>query len=181
MKVLLHACCGPCSCYPVPRLRKEGLDVHGYFFNPNIHPYTEYLRRLETMKQYAEMVYLPVIYDDYPFEDYFRKVVYREGERCHNCYAMRLQRTAATARRLGFDAFTTTLLYSKFQKHDAIREIAGKLAGEYNIDFYYLDLREGWKEGIKISREMELFRQQYCGCVYSEWERYKGGKANAKG
>ncbi len=177
MKILAHLCCAPCSCYTVPKLRDAGHEVHGYFYNPNIHPYTEYMKRKEAMEQYAAAMDLPMNYGEYALDDYLRKVVYKENERCAECYRLRLRNTAYAARKGKFDAFTTTLLYSKYQKHELIKEIALSLANEYNLEFYYEDFRDGWKEGIDISREMQLYRQQYCGCIYSELERYSEKKS----
>ncbi len=173
MKLLMHVCCGPCALYPLQVLREEGYEVHGYFFNPNIHPFSEYTRRLHTLKTYAEGEAWPVIYArEYPVEEYFRLVAYRETERCRFCYLLRLERAAEAAKRGGFDAFTTTLLVSPFQKHDMIREVGEAAAGKYGITFLYRDFRAGFKEGVKRSKELGMYRQQYCGCVYSERERY---------
>ncbi|ACX52723.1 protein of unknown function DUF208 [Ammonifex degensii KC4] len=173
MKVLLHICCGPCAIYPVKVLRAENLEVYGFFFNPNIHPYTEYQRRREALAQFAESVDLPVIYaDDYPMEEFFRRVAYREALRCRFCYHLRLERTAAVAKHGRFDYFTTTLLVSPFQKHELIKETAEAVAEAYGLPFLYRDFRPGFKEGVELSKELGLYRQQYCGCLYSEKERY---------
>jgi len=144
----------------------------GFFYRHNIHPYTECLKRQETLQNYAEMADFRVIYQDgYDLEGFIRNVVFRESDRCAYCYYDRLRSTALIAKRGKFDYFTTTLLYSKFQKHDmikAIGESAGKSAG---VPFFYHDFREGWKEGIEESKRLGLYRQQYCGCIYSEKER----------
>jgi hypothetical protein len=154
-------------------LRDEGHEVHGYFFNPNIHPFSEYNRRRDALKAYADTEAWPVIYArEYPVEEYFRRVAYRETERCSFCHLLRLERAAGVAKRGGYDAFTTTLLVSPFQKHDTIREVGEILAGKYGISFMYRDFRTGFKEGVKRSKELGMYRQQYCGCVYSEKERY---------
>jgi predicted adenine nucleotide alpha hydrolase (AANH) superfamily ATPase len=172
-KVLLHICCGPCASYPVPALREQGHDVMGYFYNPNIHPYTEYLKRKEALQQYAENVDLKVIYDDkYNPVDYFQNISYRESNRCMICYQMRLDKAAHIAKKGKFDFFTSTLLVSKLQKHNLIKEIGEAMGKKYGVPFLYQDFREGFKQSGVISREMGLYRQQYCGCLYSELERY---------
>jgi len=175
LKILLHICCAPCSIYPVRTLRSDGFDVMGFFYRHNIHPYTECLKRQETLQNYAEMIKLRVIYQNgYDMEGFIRNVVFRETDRCLYCYHDRLRSAALIAKRGKFDYFSTTLLYSKFQKHEMIRdmgEAAGKAAG---VPFFYQDFREGWKQAIKESKELGLYRQQYCGCVYSEKERFFG-------
>ena len=173
MKILLHNCCGPCTIYPLQGLRELGHQVHGYFFNPNIHPYTEWLKRSETLLQYASENQLPVITDDqYDLEGYLREVVRREAERCRYCYSLRLERAARVAVRGNFDAFTTTLLVSPYQKHDLIREIGMAIAKETSIPFYYADFRPGYREAVQMSRSLGMYRQRYCGCIYSEKERF---------
>lgn len=173
MKTLLHICCAPCAIYPLNVLRGRGDDVHGLFYNPNIHPYSEYKRRLDTLEEYAKNVGLKVIVsDEYPMEEFLRNVVFREENRCRYCYYSRLEYTAHIARRGNFEGFTTTLLYSKFQDHDGIIHLGDSLAKKYGVDFRYYDFREGWKEGIDISKSLGMYRQQYCGCIYSEKERF---------
>lgn len=172
-KVLLHICCGPCATYPVPQLRQEGYEVRGYFYNPNIHPYTEYKNREEGLKKYAELVGLEVIYDQaYQPLKYFQSISYRENRRCFLCYQLRLEQAAHIAKKGKFDYFSTTLLVSKYQKHDLIRELGEAIGEKYNVPFLYRDFREGFKETVVRSKEMGLYRQQYCGCLYSEIERY---------
>ncbi len=177
MRLLLHTCCGPCSIYPVDSLREEGIEVYGYFYNPNIHPYTEWKKRRDTLEQYAGEIGLNVIFDDdYPLEEFLQRMVYRESVRCKFCYSMRLKKAASVAKRGKFDAFTTTLLVSPFQKHDLIKE-AGEAAGqEKGVPFYYRDFRPGFKEATVRSKELGMYRQQYCGCIYSEKERYYQSK-----
>ncbi|MBO8159936.1 epoxyqueuosine reductase QueH [Thermosyntropha sp.] len=172
-KVLLHICCGPCAIYPVSTLREHGYDLMGYFYNPNIHPYTEYLKRKEALEQFAELVQLKVIYDKkYDLKEFLQSISYRETKRCLICYKMRLEAAAHIAKKGKFDYFTTTLLVSRYQKHNLIVEIGEEAGKKYGIPFLYQDFREGFKEGIEISKNMGLYRQQYCGCIYSELERY---------
>jgi predicted adenine nucleotide alpha hydrolase (AANH) superfamily ATPase len=173
MKVLLHVCCANCAIYPVKMMREKGLDVMGFFYRHNIHPYTECLRRQEALQSYAEQINLKVIYQEgYDLEGFIQNVVYRESERCNYCYHDRLRSTALLARRGKFDYFSTTLLYSKHQKHDLIRSMGESIGKSAGIEFLYQDFREGWKEGIECSKQVGLYRQQYCGCIYSEKERY---------
>jgi predicted adenine nucleotide alpha hydrolase (AANH) superfamily ATPase len=149
------------------------MDVHGFFYNPNIHPYQEYQRRLLTLQEYAPTVSLPLqVNERYDMEEFLRLVVFREAERCRFCYGIRLQAAAIAAKQGKFDAFTATLLYSRYQKHDLIREIGEQIGQEVGVPFYYDDFRPGWQEGISGSKRLGLYRQQYCGCIYSEKERF---------
>lgn len=173
MKLLLHACCGPCTVYPLSILRNLGMDVTGHFYNPNIHPFKEFRRRLETLESFAQQEDLPLLLESkYGFTEFIRKVAFHEHKRCDICYSMRLEKCAALASESGYDCFSTTLLYSRYQRHDALVDLCEKLAHVYSINFYYQDFREGWQAGIDKSVEMKLYRQPYCGCIYSEQERY---------
>ncbi len=173
MNLLLHICCAPCAIYPLQALKDEGHQVTGFFYNPNIHPFIEYRKRLDTLLNFAEGIDLPLIHsEDYPLEDFMRMVTFRETLRCEPCYHLRLGRTAGTAREKGFDGFTSTLFYSKYQQHQSMKTIAEALSIETDTIFYYRDFRTGWKEGITESRNLGMYRQQYCGCLYSERERY---------
>ncbi len=173
MNVLLHMCCAPCSIYPLGELRAQGMAVTGFFYNHNVHPYQEYRRRLDTVREYAAKVDLPVIYqDEYRLGEFLAAVAGTPSRRCLYCYASRLEMAAMAAVKGGFDAFTSSLLYSRYQKHETIREVGEQLGTQYNIRFLYDDFRRGWRQGIDISRELGLYRQQYCGCIYSEQERY---------
>jgi epoxyqueuosine reductase len=173
MKLLLHICCAPCGIFPVRTLREDGIEVMGFFYRHNIHPYTECLRRQETLEAYAGQIDLRVIYQEgYDLEGFLRNVVYRETDRCRHCYYHRLQATALLAKRGKFDAFSTTLLYSKFQKHDLVRSIGEAVGNTVGIPFHYWDFRAGWKEGVETSKSLGLYRQQYCGCIYSEKDRF---------
>ncbi len=173
MKLLLHICCAPCSIYPLRVLREQAWEVQGYFYNPNIHPYQEYSRRLATLEEYAAQIALPLLVaPGYEMEQFLRWVVYREQDRCRFCYGLRLEQAARVAKEAGATAFSTTLLYSRYQKHDLIREIGFQIGLEVGIAFYYEDFRRGWREGMATSKELGMYRQQYCGCLYSEKERY---------
>ena len=176
-RILLHTCCAPCSIYPLQQLRHQDWAVHAFFYNPNIHPYQEFERRLNTLETYAQSVQLQVIArPDYDLEGFLRAVVFREQQRCIHCYAVRLEAAARLAKKSGFDAFTTTLLYSRRQKHELIRSIAEQASHTFGIPFYYEDFREGWREGQEKAKSLGIYRQQYCGCIYSEKERFYKAK-----
>ena len=173
MKILLHICCANCAIYPFESLKEKAEEAVGYFFNPNIHPYQEYQKRLEALKLYSESVGLEMIYrDEYLLEEFLKNVSHRVKERCQYCYSVRLEATAREAKNRGFDQFSTTLLQSTHQNHTKIRETAERIAQEIGIPFYYEDFRNGWKRGVEVSKGMGLYRQQYCGCIYSEKERF---------
>jgi predicted adenine nucleotide alpha hydrolase (AANH) superfamily ATPase len=154
-------------------LKSKGMDVMGFFYRHNIHPFTECLKREEALKNYAEDIGLAVIYPkDYQMEEFMRNVVFRENDRCAYCYHSRLEATAKIAKHGNFDAFTTTLLYSKFQNHDLITDMGRSVGKATGVDFYYEDFRTGWKTGIVQSKALNMYRQQYCGCIYSEKQRF---------
>jgi len=173
MRILLHTCCGPCALYPLRTLRTAGHDVTGFFYNPNIHPYQEYALRRDAVLRMAELESMPLIMrDDYDLESFLANVAAAPAKRCTYCYASRLRATAQAAAEGGFDAFSAALLYSRYQKHEEIRELGEQIGREHGVAFHYQDFRPGWQEGIRLSRELGLYRQQYCGCIYSEKERY---------
>ena len=176
MNLLLHMCCGPCSCYPVKVLREQGIEPTGYFFNPNIHPYKEWDMRLKAAEEFAARSEMKIITDKhYLLRDFLRRALaaeQAENGRCRMCYTWRLEETARYAAENGFDAFTSTLFYSIYQQHELMKETAEHFARVYGVKFHYEDFRPGWQEGIDMSVEMGLYRQPYCGCIFSEEERY---------
>lgn len=174
MNILLHVCCAPCAIYPVSRLRQAGFQPAGFFYNPNIHPSTEYAKRLATVREYSALAGLPVtVRDDYDLDAFLVRTAGTGPNRCEQCYRMRLDAAGAAARSQGFSLYTTSLLYSRHQKHDLIQGVAREMAREHGIEFFYEDFRTGWSEGIRKSKAMRLYWQQYCGCIYSERERYR--------
>ncbi len=180
-RILLHTCCAPCSIFPVAELRRENFRVHGFFYNPHIQPYQEFERRLEALRHFASLEDLPLIVrEDYEPETFFRQVAFRESNRCMYCYSLRLNAAASLARKSRFDAFTTTLLYSRQQKHELVISIAEEASKKNGIPFYYKDFRSGWKEGQESAKKIGIYRQQYCGCIYSEAERFCN-KFNSRG
>ncbi|MGW8194641.1 MAG: epoxyqueuosine reductase QueH [Desulforhopalus sp.] len=173
MKLLLHACCGPCTIFPFEVLRDSGVEVTAHFYNPNIHPFKEFRRRLSTFEDYGKEQNIPLLVDKtYGLKQFLRSVVYHENKRCSLCYLMRLEKSVQVAKDLAFDCFSTTLLYSKYQRHDELKKLCKTLSRKYDIDFFYQDFREGWQYGIDKSIESGMYRQPYCGCIYSEQERY---------
>ena len=173
MKVLLHICCANCAIYPIKSMKEDGHEVMGFFYRHNIHPYTECLKRQEALDAYAEKIDLKVIYQEgYDLEGFIQNVAFRESERCNYCYHDRLRSTALIAKRGKFNSFSSTLLYSKHQNHELIRSMGESIGKAVGVPFLYHDYREGWKEGIECSKQMGLYRQHYCGCIYSEKERY---------
>jgi len=182
VRLLLHTCCAPCAIYPVETLRNEGVEVMGFFYRHNIHPYTECLKRQETLVAFAESIDLKVILQNgYDVEGFLQRVVFRESSRCEICYHDRLKTTALVARKGKFDAFSSSLLYSRFQNHEMIRAIGESVGKTVGIPFYYRDFRSGWKYGIEASKRLGIYRQQYCGCIYSEKERYYSSPDRQKG
>lgn len=173
-KILLHICCAPCLIYPLRILRERGYDVMGFFYNPNIHPYSEFKKRLETLVTYSKIVMLPLTVDtSYDLEAFIEGQIKHRDDRCSFCYKTRLKRAFEWASKNNFTNLTTTLLYSKYQKHEKIKEICDELSAEYGVKFVYEDFRQGWHEGILESKAINMYRQNYCGCIFSEKERYK--------
>lgn len=180
MHLLLHICCAPCSIVPLQTLRAQGLEITGFFYNPNIHPFREYHKRKETLETYAQSQDLEVIYSDrYDLERFLEKTAPWDLNRCRICYLIRLEAAAQEARDRGLKAFSTTLLYSRYQKHDWIKEVGQEMGERYNVAFHYQDFRPGWYEGIQQSKALGLYRQPYCGCIFSEKERFAPRSASA--
>lgn len=172
-RLLLHICCGPCATFTVRYLRERGAEVTGYWYNPNIHPYSEYLKRREALAQYAQEIGLPILWGaPYDAVEFFRRVAGHEafGERCALCYRLRLEGTARAAAEGGFDLFSTTLLISPYQNLPIIRALGEELSHAYGVAFYFENLRRGFAEHHRLAEAHGLYRQRYCGCLYSEWE-----------
>ncbi len=177
MKTLLHICCAPCANQCIEVLRGDGLEVTGFWYNPNIHPVTEYRARRNCLTDYAKTVGLPVILrDDYGLRPFVRAVAEDIDHRCVKCYEMRLFETARQAAEGGFDAFTSSLFISPYQNHGLMRETAERAAAEYGVTFDYRDFRPYFQAGQEFAREHGFYMQKYCGCVFSEQERYLKAK-----
>jgi predicted adenine nucleotide alpha hydrolase (AANH) superfamily ATPase len=178
-RILLHICCAPCSTYPINWLRGQRYAVTGLWYNPNIHPWQEHELRRMSMVHYAAAVGLDMIWaEEYEMTRFFRLVAGHERfhERCQICYRLRLERAAQVAAENRFDAFTTTLLISPYQDQAAIRSIGEAIGHSVGVPFLFENFRRGWAERGRLTKEHGLYRQQYCGCLYSEWERYTGQK-----
>ncbi|MDR1566183.1 MAG: epoxyqueuosine reductase QueH [Treponema sp.] len=175
MKVLLHACCAPCSVECLRVLGEEGLRPGLFWYNPNIHPFTEYRSRRDSLSALAKDQGLDLILED---EYGLRRFLAAlgpgapSGERCLFCYRMRLEKAALLAAREGYGAFSTTLLISPYQNHGLIKQLGEDLAARNGIAFLYRDFRPFFREGQRRAREQGYYMQKYCGCIFSEEERY---------
>ena len=175
MRLLLHCCCGPCSLAVIRALLLEGLDegLNCYFYNPNIHPYQEYQARLAAWRELINYYKLPAsTAPGYPLEQWLQAVSAEPATRCTYCYQSRLEQTAVKAVELGCEAFSTTLLISPYQQHQQLREVGEAIAKRQGLRFFYRDWRPHFRAGQAAAREMGLYMQKYCGCIYSEKERY---------
>ena len=178
-RILLHICCAPCGTYTINRLRQLEFEVSGFWYNPNIHPWAEHERRRSCLEEYATQIDLPVIWHPgYEMPAFLRQVSGNEAfrQRCAHCYKMRLAETARQAKARGYDAFTTTLLISPYQDQDMIRRIGDRVAQIAGVKFYFENFRRGWSERSRLTKEYDLYRQSYCGCIYSEWERFNSAQ-----
>lgn len=174
MKLLLHTCCAPCSVYCIDTLRKEGIEPTVYWFNPNIHPYMEYKARRDCLKEYTNNIEIQAIFEEnYGLRDFCKNVVNDLENRCQEyCYPVRLEQTAKYAKENGYDSFSTTLLVSPYQNHEMLIQVAEEMAKKYDVKFLYRDFRVGFRQGQAKAKELGLYRQKYCGCVFSEEDRY---------
>lgn len=171
MKLLMHMCCSNCSLYPLKSLLSQGVDVKGLWFNPNIYPRSEYERRLTSLQDLQRLWHIDVEYVDTYGSDEFKKTLGSSRDnRCIRCYTVRLEETAKTAKKMDLSGFTTSLLVSPYQKFDSILSVAREMERRYSIPFYLEDFRVGYREHIPLSRELGLYRQKYCGCMFSEHE-----------
>lgn len=178
-RLLLHSCCAPCSSYVLEYLSKH-FEITVFYYNPNIFPESEYTKRiLEQQTLIGEMKY-PVSfiagnYDEEKFYEMAKGLEHlKEGkERCFKCYALRLEETARLAREGEFDYFTTTLSISPMKNADKLNEIGTMLGRKYGVEYLQSDFKKknGYKRSIELSKEYDLYRQDYCGCVYSMQER----------
>lgn len=174
MKILIHICCAPCAVYSFGNLKEELEEVMGFWYNPNIHPFSEYQKRLEAVKIWAKKEEAKVIYkDEYDIKTFLRQVVYRESQRCLFCYHQRLEKTAIFARRGEFDYFSSTLILSPHQDQELLDRVIETISTQYGIKSYLRSIEGGRQKSRQLSKKMKLYHQQYCGCIYSEEERYK--------
>ncbi len=179
MNLLLHICCAGCLCAPLEELRKENIYVHGYFYNPNIHPLLEFRKRLKAVHIFQESDPLIVDYcEEYGLMEYLKNVNYEGDNRCEDCYRLRLRTTACYAREKGFDAFSSTLLFSEHQDHERVKKIGEQVSEQIGIPFEYRDYRYLCECSREIASKKMLYKQSYCGCIFSEYERYKDTTRN---
>lgn len=171
--MLLHVCCAPCSTWAIERLKNE-YNVTLFFYNPNIHPEEEYNKRLENAKRIAHLLELELIELCYDAEKWHRSVKGLEnepehGRRCALCFELRLGKAAEFAKKHNFDIFTTTLTVSPHKNHQVINNAGMKLGKEFNVEFLEANFKkqDGYKMSIHLSKKYDLYRQKYCGCVYS--------------
>ena len=176
MKLLMHTCCAPCSVYCIDSLRNEGIEPTVYWYNPNIHPYMEYKQRRDCLKEYTASINVNAIFEEeYGLDEFCKNVICDLKNRCVNyCYRVRIEQTAKFAKENGYDTITTTLLVSPYQKHDELKNICEEIAQKYGLTFLYRDFRVGFRIGQEKAREIGLYMQKYCGCIFSEEERYIG-------
>ncbi|MCX5706728.1 MAG: epoxyqueuosine reductase QueH [Candidatus Omnitrophica bacterium] len=175
MKLLLHICCAPCLIYPLKSLKSKGLEVGGYFYNPNIHPLIEYNNRKQAVEELNKNTNIELIYPKYRPEEFFREVNLKEDNpgRCALCWRLRLKKTAQEAEEKGYKYFSTTLLVSPYQDQELLKEIGDSVAQEVGVEFYYEDFRPGFRKAHDEARAKGIYCQRYCGCLYSEIDRCK--------
>lgn len=175
MKILLHVCCGPCAAYPLEFFStRRDLEPYLWYYNPNIHPKSEFLRRRDSLAYLTAHHGLTVDFSPPHQPEIFLTELAKNPQapdRCRTCYALRFQAAAREAAARGFPAFGTTLAFSRRQKHNLIVEEGQRAAALHEVEFYYEDWRPGWQRGHEIAKSLGLYRQNYCGCIYSEFER----------
>lgn len=175
MKLLLHTCCAPCLIYPLERLRENGFEVGGFFYNPNIHSFGEYKNRRQAVEDFCKT---DSVWFDYPLyepKEFFNEVNLKEDkpQRCSICWRIRLKKTAQSAKEKGFDSFTTTLLVSPYQDQGLLKEIGEDVSKEEGVGFYYDDFRPGFRRAHTQAKAKGIYCQKYCGCIYSQVESSK--------
>ena len=179
-KLLLHSCCGPCSSYVIDYLKKY-FDITILYYNPNIYPESEYQKRLFEQEKLVECLNdkdIKVVEIGYNPTEFYEVVKGQEAdkegkERCHICYRLRLEKSANYAKEHNYDYFTTTLSVSPYKNSDVLNAIGKDLEDKYNVKYLYADFKknDGYKKSIELSKKYDLYRQNYCGCVYSKYER----------
>jgi len=172
-KFLLHVCCANCLLYPAAALSKD-FQVYFYFYNPNIHPAHEYIKRLKYVKLVSGIYKTPLIAGRYEKKMWLDRTGTLKSEpegglRCELCFKIRLEKTAKAAKKLGFDLFGTTLTISPHKNQAVINNLGMAISKEENIEFYVADFKkkDGFKKTMQLSTEHKIYRQSYCGCVYS--------------
>lgn len=174
-KIVLHACCAICSAYPLSMLKDSGYDVVVYFYNPNIHPSEEYQKRLEAERTLCKHFDCELIEPEYNPDEYYSFVKGFENEperglRCDKCFELRLQKTAEFAKSIEADAFTTSIVISPHKNFSKISQIGEKIAKDMGINYLAIDFKkkDGFLKTNRISKELDLYRQNYCGCSFAK-------------
>jgi predicted adenine nucleotide alpha hydrolase (AANH) superfamily ATPase len=171
-KVLIHSCCAHCTAYTATYWKEQGYEVVAYWYNPNIHPPSEYEKRFIALKKLCREQDITLLVEEYDYGKYFNAIGSCEENRCFLCFKLRLDKTARTARQKKYNGFGTTLLISPHQEHELLKE-AGQIAAEREgIQFCYTDLRKRYSESRRMTKPYQLYCQRYCGCVYSMWESW---------
>ena len=173
-KLLLHTCCAPCVTVPLERLKPD-FQITCYFYNPNIHPKKEYLKRLNELKKLLDDFHIKMIVADYEVKRWLQLVrgledVPEGGKRCEVCFRMRLEQTARFARENNYDAFTTVMSISPHKNADLLNRIGNELSQEFGVDYIEANFKkkDGFKRSVELSKKYNLYRQNYCGCIYSQ-------------
>lgn len=178
MRVLLHTCCASCLLYPLAALSEERIEVVVFFYNPNVHPYREFRKRLVCVKEYCHGQGIAALYDEqYELESFLSAVLGKQApERCRVCYGLRLNETARVAKEKGIDAFSTTLLVSPYQHQEEIKAAGFEAGAVHGVRFLAHDWRPGYRKAHEQGRQLGFYMQGYCGCIFSEEERYRPKK-----
>lgn len=174
-KILLHACCAICSAYPIENLREQGFKPIVYFYNPNIQPEEEYQKRLDAQKTLCNKLNCDLIVEDYDTK-MFQIISFgldeepEGGKRCKKCFELRIDKTAQKARELGIENFTTSIVISPHKNFKLISELGKKISQKYDIKYLGIDFKkkDGFLKSNKMAKELDLYRQNYCGCEYSK-------------
>ncbi|NLK68758.1 MAG: epoxyqueuosine reductase QueH [Clostridiaceae bacterium] len=168
-KLLLHICCAPCATGVIKKLKSDGsIYISGIYYNPNIHPSQEHQERKVSVDLLSNDENIDVLYDDTLMVDYWKENLKGEKvNRCDFCYTLRIEQLAKTAKEMGYDAFTTTLLVSPWQNHEKIQIIGQEMQKKYDIDFMYQDFRPFYREGKNLAYHRGYYLQKYCGCIFS--------------
>lgn len=178
-KLLLHTCCAPCVLKCTEILQENNIDFVLYWFNPNIHPWTEYNSRKTNLIKFAKEQNIDyIVNDNYGLREFILKISpdFEFKKRCVECYKIRLENTVLYAKEYNYEYFSTSLLISPYQDHEFIKKTCEDLSQKYNIKFFYYDFRPYFREGQQIAREKNIYMQKYCGCIFSEEERYNKNK-----
>lgn len=174
MNILIHLCCAPCGNAPIRQLRQEGHKVSAFWYNPNIHPFTEYRSRKNSVIDYTTKENIPLFMDDeYGLRSFVQEVADHIPSRCPYCYRVRLEKTAQQAKEEHFDGFTASLLISPYQNHEMLKAIGEEMSEKYDTPFLYYDFRPLFRESQDYARSEDFYMQKYCGCIFSEEERYQ--------